>query len=94
MTNYDNQTARKTVNGIIPRVFIVDDDREIRAALSCLLTAAGYQVCSFESAERFIEAQDAEAPGCLLLDVCLPGLSGSSYNGRLQVLRVRAQSSL
>jgi FixJ family two-component response regulator len=64
------------VNGIIPIVFIVDDDREVRTALSCLLTAAGYQARSFESAERFIEEQDAEAPGCLLLNVCLPGLSG------------------
>jgi FixJ family two-component response regulator len=64
------------VNGIIPIVFIVDDDRGVRTALSCLLTAAGYQVRSFESAERFIEEQDAEAPGCLLLEVCLPGLSG------------------
>jgi FixJ family two-component response regulator len=71
------------VDGIIPIVFIVDDDREIRAALSCLLTAAGYQVRSFESAERFIEEQDAEAPGCLLLDVCLPGLSGLELQAAL-----------
>jgi FixJ family two-component response regulator len=41
-----------------------------------LLTAAGYQVRSFETSERFIEEQDVEAPGCLLLEVCLPGLSG------------------
>jgi len=71
------------VDGIIPIVFIVDDDREIRAALSCLLTAAGYQVRSFETAERFIEEQDAEAPGCLLLDVCLPGLSGLELQAAL-----------
>jgi FixJ family two-component response regulator len=64
-------------------VFIVDDDREMRAALSCLLTAAGYQVRSFETAERFIAEQDAEAPGCLLLDVGLPGLSGLELQAAL-----------
>jgi FixJ family two-component response regulator len=57
-------------------VFIVDDAREVRTALSRVLSAAGYQVRSFESAERFLEEQDAEAPACLLLDICMPGLSG------------------
>jgi FixJ family two-component response regulator len=63
-----NDTART--------VYIVDDTREVRTALSRLLGAAGYQVRSFESAERFLAEHDAEAPGCLLLDVCMPGLSG------------------
>jgi FixJ family two-component response regulator len=64
------------MNGEIRRVFIVDDAREVRTALSRVLTIAGYQVQSFESAERFLEEQDAETPGCLLLDICMPGLSG------------------
>ena len=64
------------MNGEVRTVFIVDDAREVRAALSRVLTIAGYQVFSFESAERFLEEQDAKAPGCLLLDICLPGLSG------------------
>jgi len=71
------------VDGIIPIVFIVDDDQEVRTALSCLLAAAGYQARLFETAERFIEEQDAEAPGCLLLDVCLPGLSGLELQAAL-----------
>jgi FixJ family two-component response regulator len=45
-------------------------------ALSRVLAAANYQVRSFESAERFLEEQDPEEPGCLLLDICMPGLSG------------------
>jgi FixJ family two-component response regulator len=57
-------------------VFIVDDCAAIRTALSRLLSAAGYEVQSFESAERFLDDQDDEAPGCLLLDICMPGLSG------------------
>lgn len=57
-------------------VFVVDDTREVRVALSRILSAAGYQVRSFESAERFLEEQDCETPGCLLLDICMPRMSG------------------
>jgi FixJ family two-component response regulator len=64
------------MNGIPSTVFIVDDAREVRTGLSRLLMAAGYQVRAFESAASFLEEHDAEAPGCLLLDVCMPGLSG------------------
>jgi FixJ family two-component response regulator len=64
------------MNGPSHTVFIVDDAREVRAGLTRLLAAAGYQVRAFESAASFLEEQDAEVPGCLLLDVCMPGLSG------------------
>jgi FixJ family two-component response regulator len=57
-------------------VFIVVDTHEVRIALSCLLSAVDYQVRVFESAERFLEEPDGEIPGCLLLNVYLPGLSG------------------
>lgn len=71
------------MNSTFPKVFIVEDAQEVRMALSCLLVAAGYQVRSFESAERFLEEQDSEDPGCLLLDICLPGLSGLELQGAL-----------
>jgi FixJ family two-component response regulator len=64
------------MNGTTPTVFIVDDAREVRVGLSRLLTAAGYHARAFESAECFLNEQDAEAPGCLLLDVCMPDLNG------------------
>jgi FixJ family two-component response regulator len=64
------------MNGAAPTVYIVDDATEVRVALSRLLATMGYQVRAFESAERFLQEQDADAPGCLLLDVCMPGLSG------------------
>jgi len=64
------------VIGTVPTVFIVDDAREVRMALSRVLAAAGYQVRAYESGERFLEEQDCEAPGCLLLDLCMPGKSG------------------
>jgi len=58
------------------RVFIVDDAREIRIALTRLLEVAGYHARAFESAEQFLEQQDCEVPGCLLLDIGMPGMSG------------------
>jgi FixJ family two-component response regulator len=64
------------MNGTARTVFIVDDAREVRVGLSRLLTAAGYHARAFESAECFLKEQDAEAPGCLLLDVCMPDLNG------------------
>src|SRR5580692_8174726 len=64
------------MNGTTSTVFIVDDAREVRTGLSRLLAAAGYRVRAFESAASFLQDHDAEAPGCLLLDVCMPGLSG------------------
>jgi len=64
------------MKGAAGTVFIVDDSREVRQGLTRLLSAADYPVRSFESAASFLREQDAEAPGCLLLDVCMPGLSG------------------
>jgi FixJ family two-component response regulator len=60
----------------VSTVFVIDDDSRVRKSLSNLLTASGYQVRSFESAELFLADQDSDSPGCLLLDVCLSGLSG------------------
>jgi FixJ family two-component response regulator len=57
-------------------VFVIDDEPAVCRALSRMLTAAGYEVRAFESAEGFLAEGHAEAPGCLLLDICLPGLDG------------------
>jgi FixJ family two-component response regulator len=57
-------------------VFVIDDEPIVRKSLSKLLITAGYRVRSFESAEIFLAQQNSAVPGCLLLDVCLPGLSG------------------
>jgi FixJ family two-component response regulator len=57
-------------------VFVVDDAREVRISLSRLLTVRGYTVSSFESAEQFLRDQDFDAPGCVLLDLAMPGMSG------------------
>ena len=57
-------------------VFIVDDDPSVSAALSVVLSGEGYQVASFVEGEAFLAAARSRTPGCVLLDVHLPGSSG------------------
>ncbi len=57
-------------------VFVVDDACEVRISVSRLLGALDYTVSAFESAERFLREQDPDAPGCVLLDLVMPGISG------------------
>jgi FixJ family two-component response regulator len=57
-------------------VFVVDDDAAIRNSLCRLITSVGSTVEVFPSARAFLEARRPDAPGCLVLDVRLPGLSG------------------
>jgi FixJ family two-component response regulator len=60
----------------IPIVFVVDDDRSVRDALRRLITSVGMTVEVFPTAQAFLSAPRGDAPGCLVLDVRLPGLSG------------------
>jgi FixJ family two-component response regulator len=60
----------------IPVVFVVDDDRSVRDSLSRLITSVGMAVEVFPSAQAFLKTHREDAPGCLVLDVRLPGLSG------------------
>ncbi len=57
-------------------VFVVDDDPSIRDALRRLITSVGFKVEMFPNARAFLDARRPEIPGCLVLDVRLPGLSG------------------
>lgn len=59
-----------------PTVFIVDNDHALRGSLSFLLGSAAIASQEFESAEAFLEAFDDERPGCMILDIRLPGMSG------------------
>ena len=74
------------MDGATRTVFIVDDAPEVRKSLSRLLAAGGYLPRAFESAEGFLEARQTALPGCLLLDISLPGLSG------IQLQRALAKS--
>ncbi len=57
-------------------VFVVDDDAAVRDSLRRLLMSVGFKVEVFPSARAFLEARRPDMPGCLVLDVRLPGLSG------------------
>ncbi|MBP1608348.1 MAG: two component transcriptional regulator, LuxR family [Acidobacteria bacterium] len=62
----------------VPTVHLVDDDPSILPALSRLLRSAGYRVEPFSSAEEFLNHRNKfpEVPGCAIVDLKLPGLSG------------------
>ena len=55
---------------------IVDDDAEMRESLEFLLSTEGWKSRSYASAEAFLETNDVMVPGCLILDIRMPGLSG------------------
>ena len=57
-------------------VFVVDDDPSLRDALRRLITSVGFKVEVFASARAFLDTRRPDLPGCLVLDVRLPGLSG------------------
>lgn len=59
-----------------PDVFIVDDDISVREALKNLFRSVGLQAETFATAQEFLSTRRPDAPGCLVLDVRLPGLSG------------------
>lgn len=59
-----------------PLVLIVDDDEEIRCALRELLLSVGIDTCCFGSTQELLHADLPERPGCLILDVRMPGASG------------------
>src|SRR2546425_3394619 len=59
-----------------PTVFVVDDDAAIRKAVSRLLRSAGIAVAVFPSPTEFLEQYDPNTPGCLVLDIAMPGFNG------------------
>jgi FixJ family two-component response regulator len=66
-----------------PTVFVVDDYAPGRRSISRLLQAAGFAVTAFASAKEFLAQYDAEAPGCLVLDLAMPAVSGLELQGIL-----------
>jgi len=70
------------------QVFLVDDDDAVRDALQLLLTVSGLQVRPFASAEAFLEYYRPEYPGCLVLDVRMPGMSGLKLQEVLLARRI------
>ena len=72
----------------IPVVYVVDDDDAVREALSSLLRSVGLAMVGFASPQEFLAYPRADAPGCLVLDVRLPGSSGLEFQRELTALEV------
>ena len=66
-----------------PFVCVIDDEPLIRESLRDLLRSAGLRVQTFASAQEFLTSQPSETPGCLLLDVRMPGISGLELQRQL-----------
>ena len=69
--------------GATPVVFVIDDDAAVREVIKDLLLSVGHAVEAFATAEDFLSKRDPQAPGCLVLDVRLPGTSGLELQKRL-----------
>lgn len=65
-------------------VFIVDDDVSMREALTDLFRSMKFDAEAFDSATAFLEKANLNRPGCLLLDVRLPGISGLDFQMQLE----------
>lgn len=66
-----------------PTVFIIDDDTAVRSSLAYLVESAGHHVQAFDCAQSFLRHFEIDAPGCLLLDVHLPHMTGLDLQERL-----------
>jgi FixJ family two-component response regulator len=64
-------------------IFIVDDDAAVRDSLKMLLRSVGQAVETFSSGQEFIDAYSEDRPGCLVLDIRMPGMSGLELQQRL-----------
>ena len=65
-------------------VFIVDDDEAFRDSLRWLLESASHNVASYATAESFLAESDPHQPGCLVLDIRMPGMSGLELQDELR----------
>jgi FixJ family two-component response regulator len=66
-----------------PVVYVVDDDPSVRKSLERLLRSAGHDAKTFASALEFLETTHPDAPGCLVLDIKMPKVSGLELQDRL-----------
>ena len=64
-------------------VFIVDDDAAVRDALKFLMRSVGHPVEVYASAQEFLDAYRDDRPGCLVLDIRMPGMSGLELQEKL-----------
>ncbi|MBT3277409.1 response regulator [Candidatus Thioglobus sp.] len=69
-------------------VFIIDDDQQVRAALSLLMESVGWKVKLFATAVSFLEQFDSDIPGCIITDIRMPMMSGLDLQIKLKEYRI------
>ncbi|HEY6644608.1 response regulator FixJ [Povalibacter sp.] len=74
---------RPNSNNTRPTIFVVDDDSAVRDALKLLLRSVGQAVETYASGQEFVEAYSEDRPGCLVLDIRMPGMSGLELQQKL-----------
>ena len=72
---------------IEPTVYVVDDDENVRKSLAHLIDAVGFNVKIFSSAHEFLDFYDSTKPGCLVLDIRMPEMSGLGLQEKLAECR-------
>ena len=72
-------------------VFVIDDDPSICAALSRLFRSVALNVQTFGSTQEFLQIERPDAPGCIVLDVKLPGLNGLDFQSELAKSKFNSQ---
>jgi FixJ family two-component response regulator len=75
--------SRMPANGLLPIVYIVDDDAAVRDSLSNLFRSVDLQVELFASATDLLRNKPRDTPSCIVLDIRLPGVSGLDFQGQL-----------
>jgi FixJ family two-component response regulator len=70
-------------------VHVVDDDPSLRGALESLFDSVGLQTRTYGAARDFLDASLADEPGCIVIDIRLPGMSGLEFQAQLTQLGVR-----
>src|SRR5437764_15292514 len=73
------------MTALSPTVFIVDDDAAVRNSLRLLVKSVGLTAAVFASAQEFLGSYDPQQPGCLALDVRMPGMSGLELQQQLNL---------
>jgi two-component system response regulator FixJ len=72
----DNSVMVESPNDPPPAVFLVDDDSAVRRGIERLIESAGWPIACFASADEFLAGYDPATPGCLILDLMMPGMTG------------------
>ena len=72
------------ISSAVPLISVIDDDASIRAGLDNLVRSLGYVVCTFDSAEAFLQSAELDDVWCVIADVRMPVMSGVQLQSHLR----------